>query len=286
MLLTLEAALISSGLNDGYYLMNKWQTRYNEAVRTGNTDSTEEYGGRLEYANAMRGRTLAWVAGAHVYNLLDCYNYYYKRHHPSDNDERSPRGALLRSMLLPGWGQLYNRQYAKLGLLAMAAAGFTTNLAVWQRTAGYYLKLEDSYRARAEVFTPRLDEINAQIADYDHSLQHISTRLSDTTLQTPARDSLTMEKAALDTMKSDAVGHRTALSNEGNALTARADYHQGKKKDYYASRNENIWYLVALYFYAAFDAYVDAHFSGFDKKLEMGLVPSAEGMAMTATYRF
>jgi hypothetical protein len=59
-----------------------------------------------------------------------------------------------------------------------------------------------------------------------------------------------------------------------------------EKKKYYASRNENIWYLVALYFYAAFDAYVDAHFSRFDKKLDMGIVPSAEGLAVTASYRF
>jgi hypothetical protein len=36
---------------------------------------------------------------------------------------RSPRGAMLRSMALPGWGQFYNRKYIKGGLFAAAEIG-------------------------------------------------------------------------------------------------------------------------------------------------------------------
>jgi len=38
-------------------------------------------------------------------------------------DERTPRGALWRSAVLPGWGQIYNRQYVKLPFVYGAIGG-------------------------------------------------------------------------------------------------------------------------------------------------------------------
>lgn len=282
-LLLLEGAVLSSGLNDGYYLMNKWQTRYDQAV---DQDSIDYYGGLLKDSRARRNRTLAWVAGIHTWNLLDCYQYYYRRHRSGQDEVRSPRGAFLRSMVLPGWGQYYNHQYSKMGMLIMAAAGFTANLAGWQQAASYYFDLENRYRDLAAAYDSPLAEITAQIADYQVSLDTVASRLKDTTLTQITRDSLYTEQAALTARQTDAKTHKSALSGQNALLAAKASDSQSDKKRYYAYRNENIWYLVALYFYAAFDAYVDAHFSGFDQKLEMGLVPKAEGLAVNATYRF
>jgi hypothetical protein len=42
---------------------------------------------------------------------------------------RSPTGALWRSFAVPGWGQIYNRQYVKAGAM-MAAEGATLFMAV------------------------------------------------------------------------------------------------------------------------------------------------------------
>lgn len=41
-------------------------------------------------------------------------------------DTLTPRGALLRSAILPGWGQLRNGKHAKAALFAGAAGGFLT----------------------------------------------------------------------------------------------------------------------------------------------------------------
>ena len=39
--------------------------------------------------------------------------------------DRSPRGALWRSMAVPGWGQFYNRQYCKMPFVYLALGGLT-----------------------------------------------------------------------------------------------------------------------------------------------------------------
>lgn len=51
---------------------------------------------------------------------------------PLEESVRSPRGALLRASLVPGWGQIYNREYLKLPLLygamgALAVAAVQSN---------------------------------------------------------------------------------------------------------------------------------------------------------------
>lgn len=90
----------------------------------------------------------------------------------SDEPLKSPAGALLRSALLPGWGQLYNRAYIKSGVV-VAVHGFliykvldnnrrwldlrkikdpgrydakdTRNLYIWYTGLAYLLNLVDAY---------------------------------------------------------------------------------------------------------------------------------------------
>ncbi len=60
----------------------------------------------------------AWAAGLHLYGILDAMEIVYLSHHP-DIQKRSVHTALVRGMLFPGAGQLYNRRYGKFGLLWM-----------------------------------------------------------------------------------------------------------------------------------------------------------------------
>ena len=90
----------------------------------------------------------------------------------SDEPLKSPMGAMLRSALLPGWGQLYNRSYIKSGVV-VAVHGFllykvldnnrrwldlrkvkdpgrynakdTRNRYIWYTGLAYLLNLVDAY---------------------------------------------------------------------------------------------------------------------------------------------
>lgn len=56
----------------------------------------------------------------------------------TQQDARTPRGALWRAAAVPGWGQLYNRQYWKVPLVYAGLGGLTaTTLAVNQKYLQY-----------------------------------------------------------------------------------------------------------------------------------------------------
>jgi hypothetical protein len=71
------------------------------------------------------------------------------RHH-------SPKKAAIRSAILPGWGQIYNRKYWKLpivyGALGISGAIFNYNLTWYKRT-------RFAYKAKYEVTQRRTDPI-------------------------------------------------------------------------------------------------------------------------------
>ncbi|MDM7926956.1 MAG: DUF5683 domain-containing protein, partial [bacterium] len=54
---------------------------------------------------------------------------------PLKTETKSPRGALIRSAVLPGWGQWYNGARWKTGLVAAAAAGLAANIVIQNRRA-------------------------------------------------------------------------------------------------------------------------------------------------------
>ena len=58
-----------------------------------------------------------------------------------EKEQKSPQGAMLRSALIPGWGQWYNEEYVKVPVMfgVFAGIGFVAN---W-----YHVKYDD-YRSR------------------------------------------------------------------------------------------------------------------------------------------
>jgi hypothetical protein len=270
-----EALLLGSGANDGFYLTHKRRQEVNRvkarmespfAMRDtmflgasasseslSLVDSLDYFQGEFEYSESILQRTLVWGAGFHIYNLLDCYRYFtVMKDAPGKETERSAKGAIVRSFLIPGWGQLYNHEYSKLGLILMATAGFSMNIYVWNRTGDYYAGLQSRYRDLADPLLDRIQALQAQ----DSS----GTNAVDTALQEANRDLA--------------------------YLNTRKDRYNEESKRYYSDRNQNVWFLLAVYLYAAFDAYVDAHLSGFERKLEFGLAPAPQGLKFSVKTHF
>lgn len=68
----------------------------------------------------------------------------------------SPKKAAIRSAILPGWGQIYNKRYWKLPLV-YGALGVTAGIFVYNLTN--YRDLRFAYRAKVEAQTPRVDQM-------------------------------------------------------------------------------------------------------------------------------
>ena len=136
------------------YFQDK-RNQFAEKIRTFSDHKIEE--------EDLRKSELAWLIGVHVYGLFDAYGIW-KHNQGRDVGYRPVSGALLRS-LVPGWGQLYNGEYGKAGLLYMGLFGASVSLFSRQHVINYYLDrkhaLEQEDPGHAD-----LDGINEQILYY------------------------------------------------------------------------------------------------------------------------
>ena len=66
----------------------------------------------------------------------------------------SPKKAAIRSAILPGWGQVYNKRYWKLPII-YGALGVTGGIFVYNLKE--YRNFRFAYQARVEARTPRKD---------------------------------------------------------------------------------------------------------------------------------
>lgn len=70
----------------------------------------------------LRRSEMAWMFGLHLYGLMDGYGIW-KHNQGRSTEQRSVESALWRALLVPGWGQIYNEEYGKAGLLYMSILG-------------------------------------------------------------------------------------------------------------------------------------------------------------------
>ncbi len=94
---------------------------------------------------------------------------------------KSPNGAVLRSLLVPGWGQYYNGQKWKAALVCAAEIGEVGTAIYWHRAAqrvndARYKLIYEDYRNAAYWFLAgtivlsMLDAyVDAQLSDFDES---------------------------------------------------------------------------------------------------------------------
>jgi hypothetical protein len=120
-------------------------------------------------------------------------------------------GALLRSVAVPGWGQLYNHKYVKSAVVFGAESFFLIKAAQWWK------KTEDQYDRVQETSSGR--DFNTYI-------------------------------------------------------------------NYRDRRNDYLWLAGLSVFLSMFDAYVDAHLSGFDVDLTPDFEDPLSGAQLKLSYKF
>lgn len=111
----------------------------------------------------LRKSELAWLVGLQVYGMFDAYGIWVNdRGHSVER--RDIKGALYRA-LVPGWGQIYNQEYGKAGLLYMGLFGAAVSIGSRQHVVNYYLDRKHALEAENSS-SDELDVISEQILYY------------------------------------------------------------------------------------------------------------------------
>jgi len=90
-------------------------------------------------ANDLWNSELAWLAGLHIYGMFDAYGIW-KNNQGHNTETHSVFSALWRGAVIPGWGQIYNHEYGKAGLLYMGLFGSAVSLYSRQQMVEYHLE--------------------------------------------------------------------------------------------------------------------------------------------------
>ena len=85
----------------------------------------------------VRKAELAWLVGIHLYGMFDTFGIWYNNNHRS-TEYRDMKTAVLWA-LLPGGGQIFNRDFGKAGLVYMGLLGASVSVWTSQNMVNYYL---------------------------------------------------------------------------------------------------------------------------------------------------
>ena len=85
----------------------------------------------------VRKAELAWLIGIHLYGMFDTFGIWYNNNRRS-TEYRDMKTAILWA-LLPGGGQIFNRDFGKAGLVYMGLLGASVSVWTSQNTVNYYL---------------------------------------------------------------------------------------------------------------------------------------------------
>jgi hypothetical protein len=132
------------------------------------------------FARDYRNITMGWLAGTVVLSAADAYVEARLSDRIGLKEKKNPTGALLRSLIFPGWGQFYNRKYSKAFLFFGGEAGLiATAIHLNQQVVSTDGNLQASYRNNrntanwfllATIVFSMLDAyVDASLADFDES---------------------------------------------------------------------------------------------------------------------
>lgn len=103
---------------------------------------------------------LAWLAGLHIYGMFDAYGIW-RNNNGRNWDTHYATSALWRAALFPGWGQIYNDEYGKAGMLYMGLFG--SAVSYWSRQQMVEYHLEVRRQARREEDATGIDAATEDI---------------------------------------------------------------------------------------------------------------------------
>jgi len=89
-------------------------------------------------SNDLWTSEFAWLAGLHIYGIFDAYGIW-KNNQGRNTETHSAISAIWRAALVPGWGQIYNHEYGKAGLLYMGLLGSAVSYHSRQKMVEYHL---------------------------------------------------------------------------------------------------------------------------------------------------
>ena len=124
---------------------------FSSRVLNGPRDSIAAYHSkRLEFLERVRAQSdkkmeqedvrkaeVAWLIGIHLYGMFDTFGIWYNNNHRS-TEYRDMKTAVLWA-LLPGAGQIFNRDFGKAGLVYMGLLGAIVSVSTSQNMVNYYL---------------------------------------------------------------------------------------------------------------------------------------------------
>jgi hypothetical protein len=122
--------LMNPALRDSFFVWQGARARHLNDLRKKNDAKIEnEDGRRIE---------TAWAIGLHLYSIFDGFGIWMHNNRRL-TEKRSLGHAVLRAMVFPGWGQMYNDEWGKAGFLYMAGIGAVTAFISRQDVVEYYL---------------------------------------------------------------------------------------------------------------------------------------------------
>lgn len=105
--------------------------------RLENLNRVRSYSDKKMEQEDLRKAETAWLYGLHLYGMFDAFGIWYNNNHRSV-EQRSMRTAVLWS-IIPGFGQMYNGEFGKAGLLYMGIIGSSVSIWTSQNMVNYYL---------------------------------------------------------------------------------------------------------------------------------------------------
>lgn len=135
--------------------------RYYQQKRNENANRVRTYSDKKMEQEDLRKAETAWLYGLQLYSMFDAFGIWYNNNHRSV-EPRDMKRALLWS-IIPGFGQMYNGEFGKAGLLYMGLIGSATSIWTSQNMVEYYLDRKHFVAAE-----------NMNSEDYDRVVERVT----------------------------------------------------------------------------------------------------------------
>ena len=150
---------------------------FSSRLLNGPRDSIQYYHGkRVEFLERVRAQSdkkmeqedvrkaeVAWLIGIHLYGMFDTFGIWFNNNHRS-TEYRDMKTAMLWA-LLPGGGQIFNRDFGKAGLVYMGILGAVASVATSQNMVNYYLDRKHLIE-RENTSSEEYDRIKERVTYY------------------------------------------------------------------------------------------------------------------------